>query len=188
MNDLIFSHKFSGGQEFSLVQGDLTQEPVDAIVNAANERLLHGGGVAALIGRAGGRMIQEESLKWVKMHGPVSHEKPATTSAGTMPAQYVIHAVGPVWGSGDEDTKLRAAVMGSLETADQLEITSISFPAISTGIFGFPKEQAAGVIYQAVHDYIDEHEETGLKEVRICVYDQATIDAFTEVWEQFHPS
>ncbi len=138
--------------------------------------------------RAGGRVIQEESLVWVKTHGPVSHEKPATTSAGTMPAQYVIHAVGPVWGSGNEDAKLRAAVMGSLEAADQLKINSISFPAISTGIFGFPKERAAGVIYQAVHDYIDQQAGTGLKEIRMCVYGQATADAFTEVWEQFHKS
>lgn len=188
MNDLIYTHIFKGEQTFSLVQGDLTQEPVDAIVNAANEQLMHGGGVAALIVRAGGRAIQEESLAWVKQYGPVSHKKPAYTNAGDMPAKFIIHAVGPVWGSGDEDNKLRSAVTGSLARADQLEIESISFPAISTGIFGFPKEQAAQVIFQAVQDYINEHTHTGLKEIRMCVYDQPTTDTFTKVWETFYKS
>ena len=106
MNRVLREHKFSTGQLLQIVQGDITHENVDAIVNAANEKLKHGGGVAAAISRRGGPAVQRESDQWIEEHGPVSHAEPAYTSAGELPAQYVIHAVGPVWGSGDEDAKL----------------------------------------------------------------------------------
>ena len=108
------------------MQGDITQEQVDAIVNAANSHLQHGGGVAGVIAHKGGQVIQQESHAWVRAHGPVSHAKPAYTSAGRLPCRYIIHAVGPVWGAGDEDHKLSAAVRGSLERADELNLRSIS--------------------------------------------------------------
>jgi len=177
---------FPSGQTFTLAQGDLTQEKVDAIVNAANERLLHGGGIAALIVNRGGKIIQSESNTWVRENGLVSHEAPAYTSAGDLPCRYLIHAVGPVWGSGDEDNKLAAAITGSLQRAEELELVSIAFPAISTGIFGFPKERAAQVIYRAVHEYFQDHPESGVEDVRMVVYDQATTDIFVKVWELFH--
>lgn len=123
-----------------LVEGDITTAKVDAIVNAANAHLQHGGGVAGIISRKGGPVIQRESDLWVREHGSVRHAEPAVTSGGSLPCRYVLHAVGPVWGEGDEDRKLAEAVTGSLRAADQLELTSIAFPAISTGIFGFPKE------------------------------------------------
>ena len=173
-------------QVFILAQGDLTEEKVDAIVNAANENLAHGGGVAALIARRGGKVISEESKAWIEEHGPITHESPAYTSAGDLPCKYVIHAVGPVWGSGDEDNKLAAAVKGSLRAAEELELTSIAFPAISTGIFGFPKDRAARVIYQAVHNYFNQNPESGLKDVRMVVFDQPTTDVFQTIWEEFH--
>lgn len=174
------------GQEFILGQGDMTEEKVDAIVNAANEHLMHGGGVAALIARIGGKVISEESKTWIEERGPITHESPAYTSAGDLPCKYVIHAVGPMWGSGDEENKLAAAVKGSLRAAEELELTSIAFPAISTGIFGFPKDRAARVIYQAVHDYFNQNSESGLKDVRTVVFDQPTTDVFQTIWEEFH--
>jgi O-acetyl-ADP-ribose deacetylase (regulator of RNase III) len=174
------------GQIFILAQGDLAEEKVDAIVNAANEHLMHGGGVAALIARRGGKVISEESKAWIEEHGPITHESPAYTSAGDLPCRYVIHVVGPVWGSGDEDNKLAAAVKGSLRAAEELELTSIAFPAISTGIFGFPKDRAARVIYQAVHDYFNQNPASGLKDVRMVVYDQPTTDVFQNIWEEIH--
>ena len=177
---------FPSGQSFSLAQGDLTQEKVDAIVNPANEHLMHGGGVAALIARKGGEIINKESQVWIKEHGLVSHGKPAYTSGGDLPCRYVIHAVGPVWGSGDEDNKLSAAVSGSLRRAEELELTSIAFPAISTGIFGFPKDRAAKVIYKAVHNHFSQNPDSGLNDVRMVVYDQPTTDVFLAIWEEFH--
>ncbi len=89
--------------------------------------------------------------------------------------------MGPVWGDGDEDAKLGSAIRGSLEAADQLRSASVSFPAISTGIFGFPKERAAGVIFTAIENYFSEHE-SGIKLVRLVLFDQATIEAFISLW------
>lgn len=177
---------FPSGQSLTLAQGDLTQEKVDAIVNPANEHLIHGGGVAALIARRGGKIINAESQAWIKEHGPVSHSEPAFTSAGDLPCQYVIHAVGPVWGSGDEDNKLSAAVSGSLRRAEELDLSSIALPAISTGIFGFPKDRAARVIYQAVHDHFSQNPDSGVKDVRMVVFDQPTTDVFQMIWEEVY--
>ena len=180
----------STGQTIQIVQGDLTAETTDAIVNAANEHLSHGGGVAWAIVRRGGEIIQQESDVWIRKHGTVSHARPAWTSGGDLPARYVIHAVGPVWGdtqnasaSGDEDNKLAAAVKGSLEVADELKCSSISFPAISTGIFGFPKERAADVIFSAIKKYFSNHE-SGIKLIRLVLFDDATIRVFMTVWSE----
>ena len=95
---VLFEHQTDSGQVIRIVMGDLTAEPVDAIVNAANERLAHGGGVAGAIVRQGGQVIQAESDEWVQTHGPVRTGTAAITSAGTLPAGHVVHAVGPVWG------------------------------------------------------------------------------------------
>ena len=121
MNTILTERILSTGQSLQIVQGDITTEEVDAIVNAANEYLQHGGGVAWAIVKRGGDVIQEESDEWIKQHGPVSHAHPAWTSGGALPAKYVIHAVGPVWGDGDEDKKLADAVTGSLRVADELK-------------------------------------------------------------------
>lgn len=185
-HSLLNSHTFEGGQVFQLAQGDLTKAGVDAIVNAANEHLMHGGGIAAVIARAAGPDLNAESRAWVGEHGPVPHDRPAYTTAGNLPQKYVIHAVGPVWGSGDEDSKLAAAVTSSLRLADELGLGSIGFPAISTGIFGFPKKRAAGVVYRAVHAYFSQAPDTGLKRVLMVVFDNATAEAFQQVWETFH--
>lgn len=182
MNVVLVERLLATSQTLQIVQGDITTDNVDAIVNAANENLQHGGGVAWAILRRGGDVIQTESDKWIKIHGPVSHARPAWTSGGALPAKYVIHAVGPVWGDGDEDNKLSAAVAGSLRTADELNCTSISMPAISTGIFGFPKERAAGVIFSSIEKYFSSSTSSSLKTVRIVLFDDATVQSFLKIW------
>jgi len=183
MNQIMEEDVLPSGQRLQIVQGDLTQEEVDAIVNAANAHLQHGGGVAGAILRKGGPVIQEESHAWVRQHGAVTHSEPAYTSAGKLPCRYVIHAVGPIWGEGDEDKKLADAVIGSLARAIELGLTSIAFPAISTGVFGFPKPRAAKVILSAIKDYFSKHPGTSLKQVRLTLYDQDTLEVFLQVWQ-----
>jgi O-acetyl-ADP-ribose deacetylase len=172
------------GHTLQLVQGDITTVQVDVIVNAANAHLQHGGGVAGIISRQGGPTIQQESDAWVRQHGPVSHAQPAVTSGGRLPCRYVFHAVGPVWGEGDEDRKLAEAVTGSLCTTDRLELISIAIPALSTGIFGFPKERAAGIMFSAIESYFTGHNDSRVSQVLIILYDQPTLDAFTKVWRE----
>ena len=184
MNVVLVERLLATSQTLQIVQGDITTDDVDAIVNAANENLQHGGGVAWAILRRGGDVIQTESDEWIKVHGPVSHARPAWTSGGALPAKYVIHAVGPVWGDGDEDNKLSAAVAGSLRAADELNCTSISMPAISTGIFGFPKERAAGVIFSSIEKYFSSSTSSSLKTVRIVLFDDATVQSFLKIWDE----
>ena len=183
MNVLIIEHSLPTNQIIQIVQGDITTEKVDAIVNAANEHLQHGGGVAWAISKKGGSVIQKESNDWIQKHGPVSHARPAWTSGGLLPAKYVIHAVGPVWGDGDEDNKLAFAVTGSLVLADELKCSSIALPAVSTGIFGFPKDRAAAIILFTIEKYFAEgNSNSGIKIVRLVLYDQPTVDVFVQTW------
>lgn len=180
MNRVILRHDFSPQCFCLLVQGDITAESVDAIVNAANSRLQHGGGVAGAIVRRGGSEIQDESDAWVRAHGEVAHDRPAVTGAGRLGCKAVIHAVGPGWGAGDEDSKLRSAVLGALEAARERGFESISIPAISTGIFGFPRERGAGVIFQAVEDFAAAHPDSPPREIRVTILDDPTLEAFQQ--------
>ncbi len=159
-----------------LVQGDITQQEVDAIVNAANNMLQHGGGLAAAIVRAGGPEIQAES----NQVAPVATGGAKATGAGRLPQRYVIHAVGPRWGEGDEDRKLASALRSALEVADQLGVRSVSVPAISTGIFGFPLERAASILLREAARYVDTHPETGLREIRFCLWGEQTARLFAD--------
>ncbi|NMB54893.1 MAG: macro domain-containing protein [Leptolinea sp.] len=134
-------------------QGDITLQTVDAIVNAANKFLQHGGGVAGAIVSRGGNVIQRESNDWVNLHGQVTHDHPAITGPGTLPCRHIIHAVGPIWGEGNEVYKLQQAITASLMVANDLKCTSIAFPAISTGIYGFPMKLAAGCFFQSIADF-----------------------------------
>jgi putative ATPase len=184
MNTVLIERVLPTGQTLQLVQGDITTEEVDAIANAANEHLKHGGGVAWAISKKGGAAIQQESDDWVRQHGPVPHTHPAWTSGGLLPAKYVIHAVGPVWlnGRDDEDLKLEQAVTGSLRLADELNCTSIALPAISTGIFGFPKDRAARLIFTAIENYFTDQVSSGVKIVKLVLYDTPTVDVFIQTW------
>jgi len=142
--------------------GDLTEQAVDAIVNAANEFLQHGGGIAGAILRKGGPEIQRESDAW----GYVPVGNAAATTAGRLPARWVIHAVGPRGGEPQADEKLRWAVWSALREAERLMCRSVALPPISTGIFGFPKDRGCQVILRTVLDFLA-REARSLQEVRL---------------------
>jgi putative ATPase len=183
MNTVLSTRNLPTGQVMLLVHGDITTEAVDAIVNAANEQLQHGGGVAWAISKKGGPAIQKESADWIRKHGPVPHTHPAWTSGGDLPAKYVIHAVGPIWlnGRDDEDLKLEQCITGALRAADELNCQSVAFPAISTGIFGFPKDRAAAVMLGAVDKYFSGND-SNINVVKFVLFDQATVDVFVNAW------
>ncbi|RLG04020.1 MAG: O-acetyl-ADP-ribose deacetylase [Thaumarchaeota archaeon] len=167
-----------GGSTIELVKGDITELEVDAIVNAANSRLKMGGGVAGAILRKGGWSIQEECDKigYCPVGGAV------ITGAGKLKARYVIHAVGPRMGEGDEDRKLRDATLNSLKLAEKHGVRSIAFPAISTGIFGFPKDRCAKIMLRAAVEHL--RKGSGIKRVIFCLYDDETYRIFSEELER----
>lgn len=187
MSEIRFTLKFNYGQRLEVAHGDLTLERVDAIVNATNAYLKNSGGVAAAIVMRGGEVIQRECDEWVSKRGPVSNAQPAFTSAGKLACRYVIHAVGPVWGEGAEVNKLSLAVRGVLQMADRLRLESVAMPAISTGVFGFPKEEAARVFLDTIVEYYDEFPESKLKLVRITIIDPPTLKAFLQVFRSESP-
>ena len=170
----VITEKRIGHKTLRLVQGDIAERDVDAIVNAANSHLKHGGGVAGAIVRKGGFIIQEESDRI----GFVPVGNAALTGAGKLAARYVIHAVGPRMGEGDEDNKLKRAVLSSLTLASGKGMKSISMPAISSGIFGFPKERCAEILVTTASDYINEHQGTSLDLIEFCVFDDLTTGYF----------
>ncbi|MGH2671186.1 MAG: macro domain-containing protein [bacterium] len=182
VNQILVTRPLRGSRTLRLIEGDITEEESDAIVNAANEMLAHGGGLAAAIVRKGGRVIQEQSSRWVAEHGPVHTGGAALTSGGDLKARYVIHAVGPIWsgGSRKEEHLLHSAVRTALALADEHGLRSIAIPAISTGIFGYPKRLAAPVIVGAIVDYVQEHPESGLEDIRICTMTAADAAPFKD--------
>jgi len=162
------------GCTITAVLGDLTELQVDAIVNAANGALAHGGGLAGAIVSRGGWVIQEESDRLA----PVPVGGAATTGAGALPCRWVIHAVGPVWGEGDEELKLRSAVRSSLEEATRLAAASLGVPAISTGIFGYPKPAGTMAIVDELFSWLADHPQTTLRNVRLTAFDVETASLF----------
>ncbi|MFN8464635.1 MAG: macro domain-containing protein [Caldilineaceae bacterium] len=172
------TYTLPGGRTIAIIHGDIIEANVDAIVNAANEHLQHGGGVAGAISRRGGDSIQAQSNQWVREHGKVPTGSAAITGAGRLPAKYVIHAVGPVWGSGDEERKLAAAVTSALSLADEHEVTSIAIPAISSGIYGMPKDVSARVLIRAIVEYLHHHPKSTLRTVQFCNIDEVTVKVF----------
>jgi O-acetyl-ADP-ribose deacetylase (regulator of RNase III) len=165
-----------------LLVGDVTQQAVDAIVNAANSRLIHGGGVAGAIVRKGGKSIQDESY----LKAPVPVGQAVITSAGALPCNYVIHAVGPRMGEGNEDEKLKNATLNCLRIAEENKLSSIAFCAISTGIFGYPMNRCADVMLTNTLNYLNGH--TELKEVIFCLYDQKAYNIFSNTLEKLKPN
>ena len=155
--------------EIKAISGDITRLPVDAIVNAANTSLLGGGGVDGAIHRAAGPELLEACRK---LHGCATGDAKATPGF-RLPAKWVFHAVGPVWNGGGhgEDTLLAGCYRRCLELAREHGAKSIAFPAISTGIYGFPRERAAGIAIQTVRECI---EGTGVEEVQFVCFDQGT--------------
>jgi len=161
------------GKFIVIVHGDITEEDVDAIVNAANSYLKHGGGVAGAIVRKGGDIIQKES----DAIGYCPVGEAVVTTGGRLKAKYVIHAVGPRWGEGDEERKLRSAVFNALKRATELKLKKVSLPAISTGIFGYPKREGTKVILETCINFLKD-QETTLEEVRLCNLDRETCDLY----------
>jgi len=158
--------------ELLLIQGDITEQDTDAIVNAANRELILGGGVAGAIRRKGGDSIQREChrIGGAEVGGAVM------TGGGNLKARRVIHAVGPRMGEGDEDEKLGRATLNSLVLADSEGLKSIAFPAISTGIFGFPAERCARIMLEVTCNYLSG--ESRLRQVVFCLYDSTALALF----------
>ena len=153
-----------------MVRGDLLKEPVEAIVNAANGHLAHGGGVAGIISRAAGPALQAESDALVAARGPFATGSAAVTTAGALPFKGVIHAVGPRYGDGDEENKLFSALTGAFRLARENGWDSVSFPAVSSGIFAVPLDICARAYLRAARG-------APLRNVRLCLRDQPVIDA-----------
>lgn len=158
----------------SAVRGDIAALPADAIVNAANESLQLGAGVAGAIRRAGGPSIQREcdAIGGCPTGGAVS------TAAGNLPARWVIHAVGPIWsgGAAREDELLGSAVTAALERAEELGAASVSLPAISTGIYGFPLEPAARISVAAARRFAERART--VRSIVFVLFDRAALDVF----------
>ena len=173
--------KSVGKATLELVQGDITTLPVDAIVNAANVQLQHGGGVAAAIARKGGPVIQRESNEIIAgLVRSLDTGEAVITSGGKLPAKFVIHVAGPIWGDGDEDNKLRCAIRHSLRLADEKHLKSIAIPAVSTGTYGFPVERGAKLMLKEAAEYL--RGSTGLERVVFCLFDGKAYRMFEQAF------
>jgi len=170
--------RVGGRRELRLERGDITKHTADAIVNAANSELLPGGGVCGAIHHAGGPSIAEECRRIRAERGRVPAGRAVATAAGSLPAKHVIHAVGPVWrrGKHGEAEILASAYRESTRAADELKLQSIAFPAISTGIFGYPVEEAAQVAIRALIEGLSSAKH--LVRASLVLFDKATLDTF----------
>jgi O-acetyl-ADP-ribose deacetylase len=166
---------------FVLVRGDITEQEVDAVVNAANSSLMGGGGVDGAIHRKGGPAILEacKRIRAERYPEGLPTGRAVATTAGNLPARWVIHTVGPVYAKREDRSGLLASChVESLRVADELGARTIAFPAISTGVYGYPVEEAASVAVEAVRTA-----DTRVKEVRFVLFDQATHQTFSRAAE-----
>jgi len=168
---------FATGRMFQVVRGDLLKEPVDAIVNAANGRLAHGGGVAGVISRAAGPALQAECDRIVRERGPLPAGSAVVSGAGSLPFKGVIHAVGPRQGEGDEEQKLVRALVAAFRCADEAGWSAVSFPAVSGGIFAVPLPVCAHAYDAAVRGWFEQRPRTALKLIRLCLREQQVMEA-----------
>lgn len=164
-----------------VIQGDITQIAVDAVVNAANTSLLGGGGVDGAIHRIGGKEILDECKKIRAKQGGCDVGEAVITTAGNLPAKFVIHTVGPVWqgGNSQEDKLLTNAYNNSLKLAIENNIQTIAFPNISTGVYRFPKERAAEIAIQTVIDFLKN--QTTIKEVVFVCFDKENFEIYVNL-------
>ena len=165
-----------GGRVFEVVLGNLLEEPVDAIVNAANGHLSHGGGVAAVIARAAGSALAEEGDRLVAERGPIPVGEAAVTTAGDLPYEGVIHAVGPHQGVGREGERLEAALRAAFLRAHERGWASLSFPAVSSGIFAVPLDVCARAYVASVRGFWADTPQTSLKSIRLCLLPGPLVD------------
>jgi O-acetyl-ADP-ribose deacetylase (regulator of RNase III) len=175
MNELIV-----GKTRIALLQGDITQQATDAIINAANSSLMGGGGVDGAIHLAGGPSILEECKKIISRIGKLEPGNAVITSAGNLKAKYIIHTVGPIWHGGryGESEILASAYRESLKLAIAYKIETISFPSISTGAYRYPVDEAASLAIKTVIDFIHENN-TPLHEIYFVLYDAVTYRAYS---------
>ena len=159
-------------KKIKLVKGDITELSMDAIVNAANAQLIMGGGVAGAIRRKGGKTIQDECDKI----GGTYVGGAVITTGGNLKAKQVIHAVGPRQGEGNEDEKLKNATLNTLKLMDEHGLKSLAFPAISTGIFGYPIDKCAKIMISTAKEYLKGI--TQIEEVVFCLFSQSDFDVF----------
>ena len=178
---LLAERRIGDGGLFQVVQGNLLEEPVDAIVNAANGMLAHGGGVAGIIARAAGRKLIEESEAIVRERGALPAGSAVVTTAGNLPFKGVIHAIGPRHGEGDEERKLVGALRAAFDLASERRWTSVSFPAVSSGIFAVPLDLCARSYVSAVLG-------ARLPVIRLCLRDAPVIDAVLAELERQRPA
>lgn len=181
---------FPHGKKLRLVVGDITKIRVDSIVNAANSGLRGGGGVDGAIHRAGGSAIMRELDQIRKTSGGCPTGSAVATTAGALPAQYVFHAVGPIYRDGkhEEPEQLAGCYRKSLALAEERGVRTISFPAISTGAYGYPAEEAADIALEAVAQHF-EQPGSGVREVLFVLFDQGFYDLFAKVASRrFHVS
>lgn len=174
---LLFRRDFPQGGRFEVVSGDLLSQPVDAIVNAANGHLAHGGGVAGVISRAAGPALERESERIVRERGPLATGAAVVTTAGRLSFKGVIHVVGPRLGEGDEEALLRRAITSGFERADEAGWRSVALPAVSAGIFAVPPDVCARAYRGAVWGWFETRPGTPLALVRLCLRDAPVIDA-----------
>jgi len=169
--------------KLTLIQGDITEQETEAIVNAANTTLLGGGGVDGAIHRAGGPTILEECKKIRAKQGGCPTGEAVITTGGNLKAKHVIHTVGPIWSGGKrkEDTLLHNAYENSLSLAKDKGIRSLSFPSISTGAYGFPIERAAGIALSTVRNFLKGYT---FEEVRFVLFSERDLNVYEEVWEK----
>jgi len=168
---VVAREEYPGGRAFEVVVGDLLAEPSDAIVNAANGQLAHGGGVAAAIARAAGPALEDEGDRIVAERGPLALGEAVVTTAGRLPFKGVIHTVGPHQGVGQEEERLVQALGAAFELAHERGFAAVSFPAVSSGIFAVPLEVCARAYVRAVRKFFAAHAETSLRRLRLCLFD-----------------
>lgn len=172
-------HVTVNGTTLQLVQGDITSQHVDAVVNAANSSLMGGGGVDGAIHRKGGPEILEECREIRNRQGKLPTGEAVTTTAGNLPAKKVIHTVGPVWNGGEngEYELLANAYRNSLEQAAELGLKTVAFPSISTGAYGFPIEEAAETAIETIREYLEDHADT-FDEVRMVLFSASDLEEY----------
>jgi O-acetyl-ADP-ribose deacetylase len=164
------------------IKGDITEYDGDAIVNAANSRLAGGGGVDGAIHRAGGPSILQECKQWVDANGPLPTGAAMTTGGGLLPARLVIHTVGPIWADHDPGVArdlLASCYLESLRLARRHRCTRVAFPNISTGVYGYPKEEAAEVAVGSVTDWSTT--ESGLEEVVFVCFSDENLEIYSRL-------
>ncbi len=166
------------GVQIEVVEADITEQPVDAIVNAANSELILGGGVAGAIARKGGPSIQEECQR----HGPIRVGEAAITGAGNLPARYVIHAASMQLGGRATAESIRSSVAHALRLADEHQVRTIALPAVGMGIAGFPLREGARIMMETLKAHIDSG--TELQAVRFCLFGQEAVQAFEQALQE----